>query len=124
MKSTVTTDRERELRRGVAKARAGDDGHTVQLAFALDDGRQGILVHVGSPLELPEHYALHTLEARLVNERLQPTVEVDGIDFLVVLQEEDGTLQIRHIRGAEEQAQGSQVPPSSLPSASSSYMIS
>jgi hypothetical protein len=36
-KTAVTTDRERELRRSVAEARAGDDGYVVQLAFALDD---------------------------------------------------------------------------------------
>src|SRR5918994_2213572 len=106
----VTTDRESELRRGVAEARPGDDGHTVQLALALDYGRQGLLVHVGSPLELPEHHAPHALEAGLVDERLQLPVEVDDIDLLVVLEEEDCSLQVRHVRGAEEQAQGTQVP--------------
>src|SRR5919112_3347870 len=36
-------------------------------------------------------------------------VEVDGVFLFVVLEEEYGSLQVRHVRGAEEQAQGSQV---------------
>src|SRR5215216_4182817 len=56
MKTAVTTDRERELWCGVAEARTGDDRHSVKLALALDDGPQGVLVHVGGPLELPEHH--------------------------------------------------------------------
>src|SRR5918994_403751 len=114
VQTAVTTDGERELGRGVAETRPGDDRLTFQLTLAFDDGHQGFRAHVGSPLELPEHNAPHALETRLVDERLQLPVEVDGIDLLVVLEEEDGTLQVRHIQGAEEQAQGSQVPSKQL----------
>src|SRR5215203_6083226 len=88
----VTADRERELRRGVAEAGAGDDGHAVQLALALDDGRQGVGVHFGSPLELAYYYPTHALEARLVNDRLQRPVEVNGVGLFVVLEQEDASL--------------------------------
>src|SRR5215216_545744 len=110
MKTAVTTDRERELWCGVAEARTGDDRHSVKLALALDDGPQGVLVHVGGPLELPEHHTPHALETRLVDEGLQLPVEVDGTNLLVVFEEEDGSLQFRHVQGAEEQAKGAQVP--------------
>src|SRR5680860_231291 len=63
-KTAVSADRERELRCGVAEARAGDDGHAVKFSFAFDDGRQGVRVRVGRPLELPENYAPHAPEAR------------------------------------------------------------
>ena len=65
----------------MAEVCAGDDGHAVQHAFALDEGRQGVLIHVGSPLELPKHDATHALEASLVNERLQLPVEVEGANL-------------------------------------------
>jgi hypothetical protein len=66
MQPAVTPDWERELRRGMAEARAGDYKFAVQLPFTPYDGHQGIRVHVGSPLELPDHYAPHPFEARLV----------------------------------------------------------
>jgi hypothetical protein len=65
MQPAVTTDRESELRCGVSEARACDNRYTLQLAFALDYGRQGVLIHIGGPLELPERYAPHTFEATI-----------------------------------------------------------
>jgi len=45
-----------------------------------------------------------------MDERLQLAVEVDRAGLFVILNEEDGFLQVRYVRGAEEQAQGSEVP--------------
>ena len=70
-------------------------------------GHQGVLVHVGSPLERPEKYALHALETWLVNE-VQLPVEVDGVRASLVVLEEDGTLQVRASR--EVPKSGHRVP--------------
>src|SRR5215210_2435231 len=85
--SAVATDRERELGCGVAEARAGDDGNAGHLAFALDDGRQGIRVHLRRSLELTDHYTAYALEARLVYQGLQMPVEGYGAFLFVVLEE-------------------------------------
>ena len=49
-----------------------------------------------------------------MNKGLQLLVEVDRAGLFVVLDEEDSSLQVRHIRSAEEQAHSPEMPPEQL----------
>ena len=81
----------------MAEVHTGNDRYCPKLTLRLDNQAQHIWCHPARLLKAPYHQSAHALEAGLVHEGLQISVEGARVRRRVVFKEKDGVGKLRSI---------------------------